>query len=55
MKKGKPFTWVIAGILLGTTLGVALDNIPAGATLGAAIGLLTMLLSFTQVEQNKRN
>ena len=53
--KNKPFFWVITGIVLGTSLGVALDNIPAGVTLGAAIGLLTMLLSFTRVEQNKRN
>lgn len=51
--KQQPSFWVIAGIATGTTIGVALDNIPAGVCLGAAMGILTMLLSFTKVERKK--
>lgn len=51
--KNKPSIWVVAGIGIGTSIGVAFDNIPAGVTLGAAIGILTMLVSFTTVEKKK--
>ncbi|MBL7707808.1 MAG: hypothetical protein JNJ86_02000 [Chitinophagaceae bacterium] len=51
--KNKPSIWVVAGIGIGASVGVALDNIPAGVTLGAAIGILTMLVSFTTVEKKK--
>lgn len=37
--------WLITGIGVGTALGVAFDNIPAGVSLGAGSGMLALLLS----------
>lgn len=51
--KNKPSIWVVAGTGIGTSVGAALDNIPAGITLGAAMGILAMLVSFTTVERKK--
>ncbi|MBN8676077.1 MAG: hypothetical protein J0L56_18240 [Chitinophagales bacterium] len=51
--KNKPSIWVVVGIGTGTSAGVALNNIPAGVTLGAAMGILTMLVSFTTAERKK--
>jgi hypothetical protein len=45
MRKANFFFWLITGIGVGTALGVALDNIPAGVSLGAGSGLLALLLS----------
>jgi F0F1-type ATP synthase assembly protein I len=50
----KPTYWVIAGIIIGVAIGFVLDNIPAGLCLGAAVGILSMLVAFTTVE-NKTN
>ena len=37
--------WLITGTAVGTALGVAFDNIPAGISLGAGSGLLALLIS----------
>jgi hypothetical protein len=50
----KPAYWVFAGSLVGIIAGAVLDNIPAGACLGTAVGILSMLLAFTSVESKKR-
>lgn len=51
--KSKPSIWVLAGMGVGTFAGLVLDNVPAGITLGTAMGILTMLVSFTTVEKKK--
>ena len=51
----KPSYWVIGGLLIGIAAGIILDNIPAGACLGTAIGILSMLVAFTNVETKNRN
>ena len=38
MIKGNFSFWLITGIGVGTALGVAFDNIPAGVSLGAGYG-----------------
>jgi hypothetical protein len=53
--KNKPSFWIIAGIAIGTSIGVAFGNIPAGICLGASVGILGMLLSLTKVERKNRN
>lgn len=50
----KPSYWVIAGTLVGIIAGALLDNIPAGACLGTAVGILSMLVAFTTVESKNR-
>lgn len=50
----KPAYWVITGFLAGTAIGVILDNIAAGMCLGTAVGLLSMLVAFTTVENKNR-
>lgn len=53
--KNKPIFRVLVGMLTSSIAGLILENIPAGLCLGTAVGLLTMILSFTRVEQNNRN
>jgi hypothetical protein len=55
MMKNRPFTWVLAGLSIGTTIGVVMDNIAAGISLGTATGILTMLIAFTEVDQKNKN
>ena len=50
----KPGYWVITGVVVGTAIGIILDNIAAGAFLGAAVGLLSMLVVFATVENKNR-
>lgn len=50
----KPAYWVITGVIVGTAIGVLLDNIAAGVCLGTAVGLLSMLVAFTTVENKNR-
>jgi hypothetical protein len=45
MNKTNVFFWLITGVGIGTVLGVAFDNIPAGVSLGTGSGLLALLLS----------
>jgi hypothetical protein len=53
--KNKPSFWIIVGVAIGTSVGVAFKNIPAGVCLGASVGILVMLLSFTTIERKNRN
>lgn len=53
--KTYPGWWLILGVVIGITSGVALDNIPAGACLGTAIGSLVMLVSMTDLEKKSES
>jgi hypothetical protein len=48
MNKINLFFWPVTGIGVGTVLGFAVNNIPAGVSLGIGCGLLALLLSFLQ-------
>lgn len=45
--------WMVIGIGVGTALGVALDNIPMGVLTGAASGILVLLLTVFEKDENK--
>ena len=38
---------------VGTDLGVALDNIPIGVSIGAGCGMLLFVVSIFETEKNK--
>lgn len=55
MVKNRPIIWIIAGPAIGTIAGIVFHNIPAGICLGTAMGILFLLVSFTDVERKSRN
>jgi hypothetical protein len=52
MKRNFSF-WLVIGICAGTALGVALDNIPMGVSMGACSGMLVLLLTVFEKDENK--
>jgi hypothetical protein len=53
--KNKFSFWMVIGIGVGTAIGVAYKNIPAGVSIGAATGMLIMLLSFLKNKLKTKN
>ena len=53
MMKSNFSFWLVIGMGVGTALGVALDNIPMGISVGAGSGMLVLLLTFFEKDQDK--
>lgn len=53
MLKRNFFFCLVMGIGVGTTLGIALENIPMGVSAGAASGVLVLLLTVFEKDENK--
>ena len=53
--ENKFFFWLVICIGIGTAIGVAYKNIPAGVSTGAGAGMLIMLLSFLKYKLKTKN
>ena len=53
MRKVNFYFLLIAGIGVGTSLGVAFNHIPAGFSLGAGLGILAVVLSVLKNKKKK--